>query len=118
MEKKVLNQIIKDLVEVRGETSLKISDEVLFIQACTYERGEIANSKTPVKPSHVGKSGSPGKSGDVNESDVPTQKQIKLATKKQLDYLHGLGVSIIGMDKLTTLEADKLIQENRGKVRK
>lgn len=47
MNKQNLHKIINELVEVRGESGLKFSDEVLFIQACTYDRGEsIQNNKS------------------------------------------------------------------------
>jgi hypothetical protein len=45
MDKEKLKQIIKNLIEVRGEHRLEVSDEILFVQACSYERGSIANER-------------------------------------------------------------------------
>jgi hypothetical protein len=46
MDKQNLSKIIKELITLRGELGLKISDDALFIQSCTYDRG---NSMQEVK---------------------------------------------------------------------
>lgn len=67
MNKQNLHKIINELIEVRGESGLKFSDEVLFIQACSYERGEIANqNRNPFKQ-------------EIKESNFkPSYKQLKI----------------------------------------
>jgi len=50
----------------------------------------------------------------VRTPENKNNSKSQLATKKQIDYLHGLGV---GTPKgLTKLEASKLIEENKGKI--
>lgn len=128
--KKRLHEIIRDLQEVIVESDLKISNECLFEQSCTFLRGEIANENRhtklvfqepkekgfgkselalkiantpifPVKSSQVGNSDSFGKKEPSNTSESDKP------TEKQLAFLKRNGVKI--SPKLTKDEAKIMI---------
>lgn len=99
MNEKKLHEIINKLIQVRGESSLKISDECIFIQACTYERGEIANQ---------------GKSfvNKLADSIPKPSEKREMATEKQLNYIYRNNLNVDTKD-LTKLEATKIIGEHK-----
>lgn len=92
MISKELKQTIDILKEVVLDSQLRVSDDVLFVQACTFMR-------TPKESSN----------GNVGVSDKATQKQIDFLCKLNADF---------DSDKITKKEAknliDKLVKE-RGK---
>lgn len=79
-----LIEILGELIEVERETKLNISDEVIFSEACSFLRGELA-----------------GKSKEI--------KNLEPASVGQLDYLKVLGYK--GNMKITKKEAMELIKE-------
>lgn len=85
MNKQNLTVIIKELITLRGELGLKISDDNLFIQACTYDRGESMKE-------------------EKKESTFkPSYKQLKILRES------GMKDSII--NQMTKLEVSKVIGE-------
>ena len=69
-------EILKDLMDIRKTTDLRITDDTLFEQACSCYRGEMAGksknyqSTPPKTPSGT--------------SDKPTAKQIAFLTKQKV----------------------------------
>lgn len=100
MEKQNINnliQTIEDLKEVLSNQNLKVSDEVLFRESCTFIRGSLANESKSQKSSHgepVGK--------EVGRFS-PSIKQYKI--------LVGAGLSKEQINKMSKLEVSKVIGE-------
>ena len=79
---KDLSQIIQALVQVRGESKLKVDDNILFEQAVKlWITNSISDSKNPAKSSQVGQSNSSGQSPKISELDEPTAKQIAFLSR-------------------------------------
>ena len=60
IDKKQLHEIIQDLIEVVGEKNLKVSNDIILEQACSYQRGLMASqskSKSPVSSQSSASSG-------------------------------------------------------------
>ena len=81
-----LKEIIEDLKEVCKEA--KISDDIIFSEACSYQRGILANQ---------------GRMMNRNE------KEIKSITDKQAAFLSQLGYK--GSYNLTSQQASKKIEK-------
>lgn len=98
MIKQNLHKIIKDLIEVRGESGLKVSDEALWLQACTYDRGEsMDKSKSQQNKSYS--SGTPklntSDTSDSTRKETSADRQIQIpATRNQIEYLKKQGVKV------------------------
>jgi hypothetical protein len=91
-----LIQTVEDLRNVLDSQNLKVSDEVLFRESCTFVRGELAGKNFP-KSSHgepVGK--------EVGRFS-PSPKQLKL--------LYDAGLKKEQIDKMSKLEVSKVIGE-------
>jgi hypothetical protein len=105
MEKQNINnliQTIEDLRNVLDNQNLKVSDEVLFRESCTFVRGELAN-KFP-KSSHgepVGK--------EVGRFS-PSPKQLKL--------LYDAGLKREVIEKMSKDEASRVIGEYLNSLKK
>jgi hypothetical protein len=87
MDKKQLHKIIQDLIEVVGESKLKISDDVLFEQSCTYHRGEIMSRQHQLP--------TVGRTEDSIESGKPTHNSSAdkySPSEKQLKILREAGI--------------------------
>jgi hypothetical protein len=97
MNKQNLHKIIQDLIEVRGESGLKVTDDKLFEQACSFARGEsmdknnrlkdtltIPRGKTPIGISEIKSDASVGYSKNFNSP----------ATQNQIEYLKKQGVKV------------------------
>jgi hypothetical protein len=102
MNKQNLHKIITDLIEVRGERDLRISDEVLFEQACTFAREESMNQSQQLKV-------------EVSESEkivrgTPRADMPIPATKNQLDFIYKNNISV-DTKNLTKHEAYLIIKE-------
>jgi len=82
MDKKRLSQIINDLVEVVGEKGFKVSNEVILEQACTYERGEIANQNKSNYTSQKQESNTNSAPASFNKPNL-SSKQIKILKKQK-----------------------------------
>jgi hypothetical protein len=99
MEKQIINnliQTIEDLREILSSQNLKVTDEVLFRESCTFVRGELAGKNFP-KSSHgesVGK--------EVGRFS-PSPKQLKL--------LYDTGLKREVIDKMSKEEVSKVIGE-------
>lgn len=87
MNKQNLTAVIKELITLRGELGLKVSDDNLFIQACTYDRGESINKENQKKDS----------------SYKPSIKQLKILLEA------GIKENVI--NQMTKLEVSKVIGE-------
>jgi hypothetical protein len=100
-----LIQTIEDLREVLTNQNLKVSDEVLFRESCTFVRGDLAN-KFP-KTSHgepVGK--------EVGRFS-PSIKQYKILVeagfkKEQIDKMSKLEVSKVIGEYLKNLKKENI----------
>ena len=105
MEKQNINnliQTIEDLRDVIESQDLRVSDEVLFRESCTFVRGELAN-KFP-KSSHgepVGK--------EVGRFS-PSPKQLKL--------LYDAGLKREVIEKMSKDEACRVIGEYLNSLKK
>ena len=85
MENKRLSELITQLKNVAINNRLNISDETIFEQACTYERGELANqnkSYSKPLPSQAEPCGNTDKV--IKGSDNPTEKQINFLKKHNI----------------------------------
>jgi hypothetical protein len=104
IDTKQLIEIIEDLKKVTNETTpFFIPYETIFEQACSYQRGILANqnrSAPKINSSQVGGSGS---SREVvgGESDKPTDKQIAFLRKNE----------VFIPEDLTKREATQMISE-------
>lgn len=90
INKNQLKEIINDLSEVCNELSLRVSDESLFRESATYQRGMLVNEN---RSSHGGK--------EVGFS--PSIKQFKI--------LSSAGLTKEQISKMTKLEVTKVIGE-------
>lgn len=90
INKTQLKEIINDLSEVCNELSLRVSDESLFRESATYQRGMLVNEN---RSSHGGK--------EVGFS--PSIKQFKI--------LSSAGLTKEQINKMTKLEVSKVIGE-------
>jgi len=93
MNERLVN-IIKDLQEIVKDMDLAVDENIIFEQACSFLRGELASEKRPFT------------SQNKIEKEEP-------ATIKQLNYLKSLGIKF--KDNLTKKEAYQLIKEKKWK---
>lgn len=97
INKNQLKEIINDLSEVCNELSLRVSDESLFRESATYQRGMLVNEN---RSSHGGK--------EVEFS--PSIKQFKI--------LSSAGLTKEQISKMTKLEVTKVIGEYLNSLKK
>lgn len=124
--KQRLTEIINELRDVCKIEELSITDEVLFREACTFIRGEIANSsrKDFNKNQFTAKSFSstnlaPSPQAKFFKHDKPTynHKSVdtsSLATPNQIDFLAKQNLDL-NFETLTKAEAFSLISEIKSK---
>lgn len=86
-----LKYIIESLADTIDKTTLKISDECLFQEACKFLRTPGQSWHVPNKP-----------------------RKIEPATKKQKDFIYGLGLDV-NTEKLTKQEAIIVIKQAKEK---
>lgn len=92
-----IKNIIEILKQVRTETKSKVSDEIIFDNACKiYISNRINESR---------------KNNENKEREIANEKEIQLATDSQKWKLKKLGYKG-DLNNLTKLNAMKLIQEN------
>lgn len=97
INKNQLKEIINDLSEVCNELSLRVSDESLFRESATYQRGMLVNEN---RSSHGGK--------EVGFS--PSIKQFKI--------LSSAGLTKEQISKMTKSEVTKVIGEYLNSLKK
>ena len=87
-----LNQIIKELKEVVNDQDLRITDDCLFVQACSFLRGVLASNarKSYQKPSNSVLEPSQKQIDFLNKHKVKIPKTKKEATKLIKDYIENL----------------------------
>lgn len=95
---KELDQIIDGLKEIIKLKNLKVSDEVLFSEACSFLRGQYASqNKNNFKP-QIRNDFSSSNSKDSNRENLPpTEKQIKILneSKHKIPKTRGEATKII-----------------------
>ncbi len=92
--------IITNLEDVCDNRKLKVTDDVLFSQACSFLRGEFAGARFNKK-----------------EVDSKVSNVKKPASKKQLDYLSRNNLDH-NAEIITSIEAHKIISEHLKEVKK
>jgi len=105
MEGEGVDTIIEGLKFIVGSKNLKVPDEIIFQEACSIYRGQMASKKY---------SGGGASSPFKNKTSFlsPPPSETKKPSKKQLDYLHA---NAINYDEKTinSKTAWKLIKEHK-----
>jgi hypothetical protein len=101
MEGENVDTIIDGLKFIVASKGMKVSDDILFQEACSIYRVQVASKKYS-----GGASSSPFKKNSF--SSPPDSKP----TKKQLGYLHGNNIKF-DEDKITKQKAIKLISKHK-----
>jgi hypothetical protein len=118
MNKQNLHKIIQDLIEVRGESGLKVTDDKLFEQACSFARGESMDKKSQHnKMTSDESTASRTNQTGVNRTTGYADKQIHIpATANQISFLRRNGVKV--NKDLTKQEAFIMIRNYKKSLQK
>jgi hypothetical protein len=114
MDKKRLNQILDELISIVGERKMDVPINVVFSEACSFERGILAG-ESKFKTQSSQNSASSGKKEDSKPNESVTKEaEIILATPRQLNYIYQNGLDV-NTQGLTKDEASKKIGEHKAR---
>ena len=109
IDKKQLHEIIAALIEVAGEKGLKVSTDTILSEACSYQRGFLAQkSKSNLNPFGKKEDGLRDYGQTRDRSSSSNNKEP--ATKNQLDYIYRNNLDV-DTKNLTKREAHAIIKE-------
>lgn len=105
-----LPELLNDLLTVIEKFELKVSDEVVFQESCSFLRGELANAnRKDWKKPNYNSTDSPSVPTSSNLPNIPlraTERQIEFLLKNSID---------VNTENLTKTEAHRLIGEFKKK---